>query len=151
MFTKRRVPPSIFLTKVIPTAERPGSEGTYIIRLSPGNLKKLSIANGSYVRISYGTASVLGCTSVDDQLDEHTLRMDQTLRQAVWLEKIMQGKGKKELEYKPDGSGDIEHPVSVRPSAFKGPTLLARLLKQQYLMCLIHHAMSRDSEKPLAR
>ncbi|MEE9522436.1 MAG: hypothetical protein V3W05_06490 [candidate division NC10 bacterium] len=143
--------PFIKCTRVCPTSDRPGSEGTYIVRLSPANVRQLNLAHGVYLKLSYGQASVLACLSVDNKLDDETIRMDQTLRTAICLEPIMQGTKKKELVYRPGDGGELSSPIIVQSSAFHGPTLLAKLLKHQYLMCLVHHAMSEDMEKPIAR
>ena len=143
--------PSIECTQVCPTSHRPGSKGTYIVRLSAANRRLLKVRNGAYLKVSYGNALVLACLSVDDELNDTTIRMDQTLRTAICLEKIMQGKGKKELLYTPGGDGDLSHPIVIQRSNFRGPTLLARRLKQQYLICLVHHATPRDMETSIAR
>jgi hypothetical protein len=139
-------------TKVIPTSDRPGSEGTYIVRLSEANRRLLKVRNGAYLKVSYGKASALARLSVDKNLDDKTIRIDQTLRTAICLEKVMQGvKKKKELVYDPTGRGTLERPIAVERSGFRGPSLLGRLVKQQYLVCLVHHAKPRDMEKPIAR
>jgi formylmethanofuran dehydrogenase subunit D len=144
--------PSIECTRVTRTDTRPGSEGTYIVRLSPANVQKLKVKNGSYLKVSYGKASVLACLSVDYELDDDsTVRIDQTLRTAIGLEAMMQGSGKKELIYRTNGDRDLEHPIFIQLSQFPGPTLLAKLVKQQYLICAAHVAMSEDMEKPIAR
>jgi hypothetical protein len=142
---------SIHLTQVTATSERPGSKGTYIVRLSPANRRKLKVKNGAYLDVSYGDASVPACLSVDDELDDNTIRTDQTIRTAIHLDKILQGSGKATLVHDPTGSGDLTHPIVVQPSSFRGPSLLNRLLKQQYLMCVVHHALPEDMEKPIAR
>ena len=143
--------PSIECTRVCPTSHRPGSEGTYIVRLSPANKQLLKVRNGAYLKVSYGKASVLARLSVDRDLDDETIRIDQTLRTAICLEKIMQGSGKKELMYSPGRAGALEYRIVIQRSNFPGPTLLARRLKQQYLICLVHHAIPRDMETPIAR
>lgn len=112
---------------------------------------KAQCKNGAYLKVSYGKASVLTCLSVDYELDDETIRMDQTLRTAICLDVIMQGTGKKELVYRSNGNRDLEHPIVIQPSNFRGPTLLPRLLKQQYLICAVHHAMPEDMETPIAR
>lgn len=168
-------------TRVWRTEDRPGSEGTYIARLSNKNRRCLNVGERAYLRISYGKASVLACLSVDPNLDNNTIRLDQTLRQALCLKKVMRRDD--ELVYRADGKGPEEtpsaeistdpllaltplstghcrpgaekktlsHPIVVQPSGFPGPTLLARLFKYQYLICQVHHAFSRDMEKPLVR
>ena len=142
---------SIECIRVCSTSHRPGSDGTYIVRLSPGNLARLKLRNKAYLKVSYGEASVLACLSVDETLDDETIHMDQILRTAICLEPIMQGTKKRELLYHPGGGGDLSCPIVVQGSRFRGPTPLARLLKQQYLICLVHHAMSEDMEKPITR
>ena len=77
--------------------------------------------------------------------------MDQTLRTALGLEKIMQGQGKTELVYRPDQNGDLSAPIVVQRSSFRGRHWLARLIKQQYLICIVHHSLAEDMEKPLVR
>lgn len=115
-------------------------------------MKLLKAKKRPYLKVSYGKASVLARPSVDDELDDQTIRMDQTLRTAICLEKIMQGTGaKRELLYTEDGSGSLNLPVTVQRSNFGGPSVFARLLKQQYLVCLVHHAKPRDMETPIAR
>jgi len=143
--------PAIECKRVKRTGERPGSEGTYIVRLSRENVRRLKARNGVYLKVSQGEASVLARLSVDETLDQETIRIDQTLRTALCLERIMQGPGKKELVYNPDGSGDLAYPIVIQRSRFRGPSLLARLVKQQYLICRVHNAMTRDMEKPIAR
>ena len=145
------VKPPIKCTRVLRTGKRPGSEGTYIVRLSPENVRRLKARNGVYLKVSYGEASVLARLSVDETLDEETIRIDQTLRTALYLERVMQGSRKKELVYNPDESGDLAHPIVIQRSKFRGPSMLARLVKQQYLICRVHNAMTRDMEKPIAR
>lgn len=98
------------------------------------------VRNGAYLKVSYGEASVLACLSDDPGLDDETIRMDQTLRTAICLEKIMQGSAAKELVYSSDIDGALKHPVVIERSAFRGPTRLSRLVKQQYLICLVHAA-----------
>lgn len=142
---------SIECIRVCPTSHRPGSEGTYIVRLSPGNMARLNVGNKAYLKVSYGEASVLACLSVDENLDDETIHMDQTLRTAICLEPIMQGRKKRELVYCSGGAGDLSYPIVVQRSQFRGPTPVAKLLKQQYLICLVHHAMSEDMEKPIGR
>ena len=135
--------------KLGPTRERPGSEGTYIVRISTQSLEKLAVADGSYVRIHYGKASVLGCVKVDAHLADDMLRLDQTLRTAIGLDRIMQGSGDRE-----DLANDcriLVHPIYVTASTFKGPGWLSRLIKHQYLVCFIHHALPEDMETPLVR
>ena len=143
--------PSIECTRVLPTIFRPGSEGTYIVRLSPTNMRRLKVKSGAYVEVSYGNALVLACLSVDQELDNETIRMDQTLRAATCLDMIMGGSGKKELVYRPGGDRDLEHPIVVRRAIFRGPSLLDKLVKQQYIICTIHHAMPDDMERSVAR
>ena len=144
--------PTIQCTRVRPTSYRPGAEGTYIVRLSSTNQDRLRVGNGAYLNVSYGKASVLARLSVDKDLDDKTIRIDQTLRTALCLEKIMQGlRGKKELVYRLKGRGALKLPVVIQGSNFPGPTLLARLVKQQYLICIVHHALPTDMETPLAR
>ena len=143
--------PSIKCARVLPTRLRPGSKGTYIVRLSRANGKQLKVKNGAYLRVSYGKASVLACFSIDDELDNNIIRTDQTLRTAICLEKIMQGSAKKKLIYGPGRTESLTDPIIVERSRFCGPTALARLVKQQYLVCLVHHAIPRDMETPLAR
>ena len=151
MWGTRSAESSIKCTRVCPTSERPGSKGTYIVRLSRANTRRLKARNGAYLKVSYGEASVLACLSDDPGLDDETIRMDQTLRTAICLEKIMQGSAAKELVYSPDAARDLEEPIRIERSAFRGPTLLARLVKQQYLICLVHQALSMDMETPIAR
>lgn len=153
MWWSKAEKPSIGCTRVWATKHRPGSEGTYIVRLSPDNVRrlKLKVRNGAYLKVSYGKASVLACLSVDCDLPNDTIRIDQTLRTAICLEKIMQGPGKRELVYSPDGRSDLEYPIVIRRSNFRGPSPLAKLLKQQYLICVVHHALPTDMETPLAR
>jgi hypothetical protein len=50
--------PAIECTRVKRTGERPGSEGTYIVRLSRENVRRLKARNGVYVKVSQGEASV---------------------------------------------------------------------------------------------
>ncbi len=151
MWWTKSAKPSIKCTRVVPTSHRPGAKGTYIVRLSCANRQRLKARNGAYLKVSYGKASVLARLSVDDELNGTTIRMDQTLRTAICLEKIMTGLAKKELVYNPGGDGDLSHPIVIQRSNFRGPTLLARRLKQQYLICLVHHAIPRDMETPIAR
>ena len=151
MWWTKSAKPSIKCTRVLPTSHRPGAKGTYIVRLSRANRQWLKARNGAYLKVSYGKASVLACLSVDDELNDTTIRMDQTLRTAICVEKVMTGKGKKELLYTPGGDGDLSHPIVIQRSNFRGPTLLARQLKQQYLICLLHHAIPTDMETPIAR
>ncbi len=153
MFLRFGETPPITLTQVTATSERPGSTGTYIVRLSPANQRKLRVRNGAYLDVSYGDASVTACLSVDPDLDDSTIKTDQTIRTAIHLEKILQGSTKSTLVHYPagGGGGDLPHPIVVRRSAFRGPSLLNRLLKQQYLMCFVHHALPEDMEKPIAR
>ena len=151
MWGTRSAESSIKCTRVCPTSERPGSKGTYIVRLSRANTRRLKVRNGAYLKVSYGEASVLACLSDDPGLDDETIRMDQTLRTAICLGKIMQGSTAKELVYSPDIDGALKHPVVIERSNFRGPTRLARLVKQQYLICLVHHAIARDMETPIAR
>ena len=140
MWGTRSAKSSIKCTRVCPTSERPGSKGTYIVRLSRANTRRLKVGNRAYLKVSYGEASVLACLSVDAGLDDETIRMDQTLRTAICLEKIMQGSAAKELVYSSDIDGALKHPVVIERSAFRGPTRLSRLVKQQYLICLVHAA-----------
>ncbi len=137
--------------RVRPTRTRPGSRGTFIARLSPRNAGTLGAWDGTYLNVTYNQASVLACLSVDHTLDNDTVSLDQTLRQAICLEKIMQGLGIKELVYDPDEQIALEYPVRIRRSRFTGPSFLARMLKQQYQVCIIHHAMIQDMETPIAR
>ena len=149
--------PNITCSHVIRTDTRPGSEGTYIVRLSQANSKRLKARNGNYLRIRYGNNSVMACLSVDDKLDDNetirneTIRMDQTLRTALGLTTIMQGPKKKELIYSPAGGGDLKYPIVIRRERFKGPNWLTKTLRQQYLVCVVHHAMAADMETPLVR
>jgi hypothetical protein len=143
--------PSIEITRVKRTDKRPGSEGTYIVRLSRANVRQLKIRNGAYLKVSYGEASVIACLSVDETLDEETIRIDQTLRTALYLERVMQGSREKELVYTPDKRGNLAHPIIIQRSKFRGPSVLARLVKQQYLICTVHIAMAEDMEKPIVR
>lgn len=144
--------PSIECTRVQPTKHRPGSKGTYIVRLSPDNTRRLKVKDGAYLNISYGEASALACLSVNKDLDDETILMDQTLRHAICLKGFMQEAEKKnELNYNPDGEGDLTHPIIVQGSNFRGPSIVAKLFKKQYLICIVHHATPRDMETPLAR
>ncbi|MCH8989638.1 MAG: hypothetical protein IIA92_12635 [Chloroflexi bacterium] len=136
---------------VEPTAERPGSAGTYIVRLSPGNRQRLGIRNNRYVKVSYRLCSVLAKLIEHSGLDSETIMIDQTLRHAIGLERIMQGSGSRVLMFNPDGGGDLSCPVMVQRTDFRGPDLTARALKQQYLVCRVHNAMTSDMETPIAR
>ena len=42
--------PRIECSRIIPTVERPGSQGTYIVRLSENNRRRLRVRNGVYLR-----------------------------------------------------------------------------------------------------
>jgi hypothetical protein len=144
--------PSIECTRVQPTEHRPGSKGTYIVRLSPDNMRRLKVRNGAYLNINYGEASVLACLRVKEDLDDNTILMDQTLRHAICLKGFMQEAEKENvLIYNPDGDGDLSDPIVIRRSHFRGPTPFAKLIKQQYLICIVHQATTRDMETPLAR
>ena len=148
MWWKKSARPFIECTRLSSTSNRPRSEGTYIVRLSLANKQQLRARNGAYLKVSYGNASVLASLSVDKELDDETIRMDQTLRTAICLEKVM---GEEELVYRPGAKGSLENKILIERSSFPGPTLLARLVKQQYLICVVHHAIPRDMETPLAR
>lgn len=149
--------PSITCSRVIRTDIRPGSEGTYIVRLSQSNSKRLKARNATYLQVRYGNGSVMAYLSIDGSMDDaemvrdETVRVDQTLRTAIGLEPIMQGSEKKELIYSPDGDGDLKYPIVIQRAKFRGPGWITRLLKQQYLICVVHHAMSTDMETPLVR
>lgn len=149
MWWKQSSKLSIQCTRVRRTKDRPGSEGTYIVRLSPTNRRRLGVRDGAYLKVSYGKASVLACLSEDSTQNDETIRIDQTLRHAICLQKIMQ-EGE-ELVYEPGGNGSLKHPIAIHRSDFPGPNLLARMLKQQYLICILHHAIPRDMETPIAR
>jgi len=147
-----RARPSITCSRVIRTDTRPGSEGTYIVRLSQANSERLKAGNGDYLRVRYGNGSVMACLSVDVKSDDdETIRMDQTLRTAIGLATIMQGPEKKELIYSPDWGGDLKYPIVIQRAKFGGPNRLTRTLRQQYLICVVHHAMATDMETPLVR
>lgn len=149
MWARQSSRPSIVCNRVRRTEDRPRSEGSYIVRLSPANAKRLKARNGVYLRVSYGKASVLGCLSIDEKLDDETVRIDQTLRHAIGLQKTMQEN--EELAYSADASGPLKQPIAVCGSGFRGPSLLAKLCKQQYLVSIVHHAIARDMEKPIVR
>lgn len=149
MWWKQSAKLSIQCNRVRRTEDRPGSEGTYIVRLSPTDRRQLGVRDGAYLKVSYGKASVLACLSEDSTQKDKTIRIDQTLRHAICLQKIMQED--EELVYEPGGNGSLEHPIVIHRSDFPGRSLLARMLKQQYLICILHHAIARDMEKPIAR
>lgn len=144
--------PSVKFSRVIRTDKRPGSEGTFIVRLTRARSRQLRMKNGQYARVRYGNSSVTACLSIDDELaDDETIRMDQTLRTAIGLEPMMQRPDREELVYRPYGAGDLKFPINVQKSEFKGPGLLTRTLKQQYLVCTVHNAMVWDMENPIVR
>ena len=98
----------INLTRVWRTNERPGSKGTYIVRLSKNDRERLKAKDGDYLKVSYGAASVLACLSEDSNLPDRTIRIDQTLRTAICLKKVMQSSDEddeKELVYNREGEG----------------------------------------------
>lgn len=140
--------PRIACTRLRPTTHRPHSEGTYIVRLSPRNKKRLKVWNNAYLSISFGRVSVLARLSVDTDLDDQTIRMDQTLRTALGLDKIMQGSADKESTPEDESLGQS---ISIQAANFRGPSFLSTVLKQQYLVCIIHHALPIDMETPIAR
>ncbi len=143
---------------VLPTTKRPHSQGSYIVRLSEENRKRLGVGNLSYLKIAYGRASVLGRLVVDHELDDRTICMDQTHRVALGLEGILQGQSRRGLIYGEAGGGvspaeltDISQPIRITTSKFRGPNLLERLLRYQYIVCRVHVALNVDMEKPIAR
>ena len=141
--------PCIQCMRLAPTQYRPDSEGTYIVRLSPNNRTRLKVRNKSYLKVSYGEASTLACLIVDKSLnDDDIIRMDQTVRTAIGLDKMMQGSDAKKSYFQ---DRILPQPIIIEPSNFPGPGLLGRLLKQQYLICIIHHALPTDMEPPIAR
>jgi hypothetical protein len=94
----------------------------------------------------------MACLSIDDELkDNETIRMDQTLRTAIGIEPVLQGLNKSELIYDKDGNSDLVYPINVQRAKFNRPNLLTRSLKQQYLICNVHHAMATDMEIPIVR
>ena len=125
------------------TKNRPGSNGTYIVRLSQANRDSLKVKDGAYLKISYKNMSVLGCLSVDTKLEDDQLRLDQTLRMAINLKGYLQS-----AEGKTEKGMYVDDPIKVQPSNFAGPNRFSRLLNQQYLICVIHHALETDMEKP---
>ena len=148
----RKTEKTVVCTRVVGTTSRPHAKGTYIVRLSGANQDKLGIKNKAYVNIAYGAFTVLARLVVDETWDDDdSICMDQTVRTAIGLEAILQGQGHARLEYTEDGTATLEHPILIRPARFKGPGLLARLVKQQHLVCLSHIAMSEDMEKPIVR
>lgn len=143
------IPREVLCSRLRPTYDRPGSQGTYIVRLSRANSRRLVAENGAYLEVGYGTASVLACLSIDDSLDDETILMDQTIRMAICLGKSIQNKN--EMVFNPDGAGGLSHPIAIRRWRFGRPRLMSRLFKQQYLVCLVHHALAVDMEKPIVR
>ena len=126
------------------TKDRPGSSGTYIVRLSQANRDSLNVKDGAYLKISYKEASVLGCLSVDKDLEDDQLLLDQTLRMAINLKGYLQS-----AEGKTEKGIYVDDPIEIQPSKeFAGPNRLSRLLNQQYLICVVHHALETDMEKP---
>ena len=135
--------------KLGPTRTRPNAQGIYIVKFSSQNRDYLGVKDGDYVRIIYGKAFVLGCLRVDDDLDHGLVQMDQTLRTAIGLDRIMQGSG--DFESHDKESRTLKHPIKVQASNFSGPSVLARVIKQQYLVCMVHHALPEDMEASLVR
>jgi len=139
------------------TVDRPNSQGTYIVRLSGHNRKRLGVHDGSYVGISYKNMSAVACLSVDDHLDDQTIRMDQTHRVALGIESVLQGTNEKRLVYSKEPNdqtardGELDSPIRIKASGFRGPRLLQRLLRFQYLLCRVHTARNVDMEKPVSR
>jgi hypothetical protein len=107
------------------------------------------VTEGVYLRVSCGRVSVPGRLSIDAELDKETVALDQTLRTALYLKRVLQ-EGEV-LIHDPKKGGDLPHPIVIHRSEFPGPRLLARLVKQQYLICNVHNAMGQDMEKPIAR
>ena len=142
-------PKTVEFIKLGSTIERPNAQGIYIVRFSPKKRDELGVRDGDYVRITYGNVSVLGCLRVDENIDNELIRMDQTLRTAIALDRIMQGSGGREGCQK--DSRILEKPIKVQDSRFPGPNWLARLIKQQYLVCMVHHASPEDMEASLVR
>jgi len=125
------------------TNDRPGSRGTYIVRLSKANQESLKVSNGDYLKVQFRNASVLACLSVDPNLEDDRILLDQTLRMAINLKGFLQS-----AEDKAPKVVEKHEPIIVQPSSFTGPNWLERVLKQQYLVCVIHYALSTDMEKP---
>ncbi len=63
----------------------------------------------------------------------------------------MQGSAARELVYDPERSGALHHPIAIQRSDFPGPSWIARRVKQEYIVCILHHALSTDMETPIAR
>ena len=154
------VGPSIRCTKVLPTERRTGAAGTYVVQISLHNQRRLHARAGQYVRVTHGEAWVHACLQIDPELDDDSIRIDQTLRMALALKRFLPGD--QSLEYVPESDElagypetkeerHLEHPVVVFRSRFRGPGLLARWLRQQYLVCAVHYSQPQDMEKPIAR
>ncbi len=63
----------------------------------------------------------------------------------------MQGRNKKKLVYSGEGCGRLKYPIAIQRANFSGPNPITRLFKQQYLICIVHHAMGLDMETPHVR
>lgn len=141
---------SIKCIRVRPTGKRPGSRGTYIVRLCPENQKILNVKNGDYLRVSYGNAAVLARLSVDKESHaSDTIWIDQTLRFAIGLPKFLEP-GQKDWIYNPEDDASLAQPVSVQRSEFQ-PSWLGKAVKQEYIVCILHHALPTDMESTIAR
>ncbi len=151
-FEKSR--PTVTCSHVMPTSERPDSEGTYIVRLTPDKSQELKAKKKEYLRVRYGNNSVLARLSVDVDnkiKNDETILMDQTIRTAIGLTSIMQGRGKKKLSYRKGKNSQLKYPINVQRAEFKGPSRFTKMLRQQYLICIVHNSMVSDMETPLVR
>ena len=143
MNTSKETTPLLKFYEYDGTNKRPGSRGTYIVRLSKANQEKLKVSDGAYLHVGFGNASVLACLSVDETLNDDRILLDQTLRMAISLKGFLQSTQDKAPKVVAE-----DQPIIVQPSNFTGPNWLERMLKQQYLVCVIHYALSTDMEKP---
>lgn len=144
--------PSVTCSHVMPTGKRPHSKGTYIVRLTQAISQELKAKNKEYLRVRYGNNAVIARLSVDGEMkNNQTICMDQTIRTAIGLTPIMQGRSKKELLYRKGMKSQLKYPIDIQRAKFKKPNFLTKMLGQQYLICIAHNAMAADMETQLVR
>jgi hypothetical protein len=133
-------------TKLTLTVRRTEDRPLYIleniVQLNRENMRKLLLKEDDRVlltnNVKYGSQKIdLTIDAIvykpDDSLDDDSIRIDQTLRNAIGIPALLTGKEK----------------VEVRKAKFKRKKFVDKLLPSQEVIVRVHVAEPKDMEKPV--